>query len=118
MARLAHGCALVVAVVVLVAAASAGANTITTVAGGGAVTPLDYQHYGTTDPLTYLLPSPQGIAWSGAPSGLYYLVLGDGKCVQLWQEFNPQSNSFGMAIEGGSWETCGVQLGGYPSAVP
>jgi hypothetical protein len=116
MARLAHGCALTLLALALVAPAASG-NTITTIAGGGGVTPLDYQHFGYTDPLTLNLPAPEGIAWSGAAGGLYYVTAGNGRCVQLWQEPDPaDSVNYGMAIEAGTWGNCGVQIGGYPTA--
>ena len=80
------------------------------------MTPLDYQHFGYTDPLTLNLPAPTGIAWSGAAGGLYYVVAGNGRCVQLWQEPDPaDSVNYGMAVEAGTWGNCGVQIGGYPA---
>jgi hypothetical protein len=100
----------------LVLSAPAGANTITTIAGGGSTTPLDYQHFGYSDPLTQTLPAPTGIAWSGAAGGLYYVVAGNSRCVQLWQEpDSADATNYGMAIEAGTWGNCGVQIGGYPS---
>jgi hypothetical protein len=112
--RLAHGCAIALFLVCLLIPA-ASANTITTVAGGGGLTPLDYLHFGYTDPLTYRLPAPTGVVWSGNPTGQYYVTTGDGTCVMLWQEFNSADNDYGMATWGGTWKNCGVQIGGYPT---
>ena len=111
-----RGGILVLLAFVLATGSSASANTITTVAGGGGITPLDYEHFGENDPLMVNLPAPTGIAWSGAAGGLYYVVAGDGRCVQLWHEPDPaDSVNFGVAIEAGTWGNCGVQIGGYPT---
>src|SRR3954453_7377615 len=116
MARsLAHGCAtLVLALVLAAAASSASANTITTVAGGGALAPGDYTQAGTLEPLDIFLPKPTGIVWSGAASGMFYVVPGEGECVQLWME--PEHNvDYGLNIEGGAFNDCSASLSGYPS---
>lgn len=119
MSRAAHGCVpLLVAVALLAFTATGSANTITTVAGGGSITPLDFNTTGNHAPTEFNLPSPLGIAWSGAASGLYYFTTGQGTCVQLWQEFRETSASFGVGIEAGTWQNCGVQSGGYPTAQP
>src|SRR4051812_34001616 len=113
MVRLAHACALFL--VMLVVAAPAGANTITTIAGGGGTTPFDYTHSESVGAFQANLPAPTGIAWSGAPNGLFYFVTGNSTCVQLWYDPSTENKPF-VTIEGGTWQSCSPLTSGYASA--
>src|SRR3954449_12070407 len=116
MARLAHGCALL-ALFLALAGATASANTITTVAGGGSQAPNDYLQSGFLEPLDIYLPKPTGIAWSGAPGGLFYVEPGNGECVTLWMQ--PLHDvDYGLNIEGGAFNDCNASPTGYPPPPP
>jgi hypothetical protein len=106
------------AVTMLVVVASASANTITTVAGGGTQTPPYYDDPDYFNPLSVSLQAPTAIAWSGAPSGLFYVLPGNGQCVQLWSEGNSSDPNYGLTIEGGFLEDCNALTGGYTSPTP
>jgi PKD domain/NHL repeat len=113
MARLAHGCAaIVVALALLATAGAASANTITTVAGGGSLAPQTYGAGEILDPLDVSLPSPGGIAWSGDPNGMLYVTSSD-TCGLYWFDPDPQSDDYGLLVEGGTLGDCNPNAAGY-----
>lgn len=113
MARLAHGCAVTVALLVLAAPLASASPTITTVAGGGTQAPAYYDQPQIIDPLDVYLPSPQGIAWSGAADGLFYVLPGGSECIVEWMEPDTTSANRGLNIEGGTFNDCSPLSTGY-----
>src|SRR4051794_36738258 len=117
--RLTHGCAVFFAGLCLIAPIAQGSTTITTVAGGGAKSPAYYYESSRyVAPLDAYLPKPSGIAWSGNPDGLFYVLPGNSECVQLWMEGDPKSGDFGLNIEGGTFNDCSPSASAYPSHTP
>jgi PKD domain/NHL repeat len=100
------------ALTLLVTAGAASANTITTVAGGGSLTPATYGLGDSLDPLSVSLPSPGGIAWSGDPNGMVY-VTSSVTCGLYWFDPDPQSNDYGLLVEGGTLGDCSPNAAGY-----
>src|SRR5215213_3064170 len=107
--------AVLVALAVLVFATAASANSITTIAGGGSVTPGTYGLSSPfIDPLTLSLPSPGGLAWSGDPKGVMYVVSSQ-TCALYWYDPDPASGDYGFYVEAGTLNDCNPLAAGYPS---
>jgi hypothetical protein len=118
------GAGLVLALLLLGLTSVASASpTITTLAGGGTQTPLYYDNSGpSVQGPAALLPAPKGIAWSGDPTGIIYVIptgiapsATDPQCVLEWFQPDSGKDTGFVGMWGGTYEDCSALGGGYPA---